>query len=172
MDEIIENKELDKEADKYTKQAVKLRDAAMQDVIKKHKDKVSTYNETERQKNDRLGSAVIKEITTMTAFMDEPLTDKTKAFIKAEVANGNFSRSYLSDPKALLMGYLYNKFGGKVFEKMKGSIASSSSQAHKAGMESVKSALHNNVPIEEGSGSRGAGSNNNTQFGWKDNKDL
>lgn len=173
MDAFTENKEMDKKANDFTKQALALRDSSMQDVIKKHKDKVNIYSETERQKQERLGKEIVKIVPTMTEFMGEPLTDTTRNYISQEVLNGNFNRTYLNDPKALLNGFLYNKFGPKVFEKMKSSIANASSNAHQAGAESVKQGLHNNNPIEDNSGgSRSAGQGKEKGIGWKDNPDL
>jgi hypothetical protein len=173
LDSLTEEKKLDEEAGKYTKEAIKLRDKAISDVNQKHKSRMTAYNESERQKNERIANEVVKSLTTMTTFMGEPLTDDARNYFRSEILNGNFNRSFLNNPEALMKGFLFDRFGDKIYEKLKGSIANASSQSNKAGADSVKVALHNNLPIEEGGGgARVAGKEGEKGFGWKDHPDF
>ena len=174
LDDLTETGKLEEEAGKLMKQAIALRDTTISDVIKKHKDKVASYNETERQRIDRIGSDVIKHLSTMDKFMDEPITDKLRNYVRTEIANGNFSRSFLNNPEALMKGYLFSRFGEAATKKLKDSIVSSSSKSHNAGIEKVKEALHNNTPKEDVSAGARVHQHipDGKGIGWKDDPDL
>lgn len=164
IDELTEQNKIDEMGTAYMKNALELRNKAISDTVAKHKDRVAAYNENEKQRNERITTDILKVLPNMDSFMGEKLSEQTKAYLKSQAVTGNILKTFLNNPEALLRGFMYDKFGDKVFEKLKGSTASAAAQSHKAGVETVKAALHNNIPKEEGSA---GGTNRNTSTDGK-----
>lgn len=147
VDTMIEEGSLDKEAAKYTNDAIAERDKLRQTLIanynKKMADKKIALQNEQKQEVEQIKKAV----SGVTNFMGLPLNDNVRNMIAADFESGT-AQKLLNTAEAQIGAYLYSKYGQKAIEVLTRQIQEAKKNGFSDGITKNKEVLHN-IPPEQ-----------------------